>query len=96
MCVNEESFPFDASESPRHLHIEAELESNLGLACARQATDFDNLAQAEDHIQEVILRVVSLHRSHIGKLSHQADILSLTARITSDCGASRACHERSR
>ena len=53
--VDIEGLTLDPAEGPRDLHIETELEANLGLARASQATHFDYFSEAEDYIKEVLL-----------------------------------------
>jgi len=83
MSVNVESLAFDATESPRHLDVQAKLEADLGLTGACQATDFNDFSKAEDHVQKVLLVVICLHLSHIDKLLHEEDKLSFLPGATS-------------
>ena len=77
MGVHVEGMAFHATKDFRYLHVKAQLEANLSLASGTEATDLCHLAQAEDHVKEVILRVLCLHRPHINDLLHQEDELSL-------------------
>ena len=96
MGVNEESLALNASKSPRHLHIKAKLESDLGLASACQSAHFDDLTQTEHHVQK-LLRWVLLDISDIGEFSHQTDILSFSSCVTPDsCSTLAQSCERSR
>ena len=77
VSVHIESVALHAAEDLRDLHVEAQLEANLSLASGAEATDLCHLAEAEDHVEEVVLRVVCLHSPHIDDLLHQEDELSL-------------------
>ena len=77
MRIDEESLALYSTESSRHLDIQAKLEAQLSLSSTSEATDLDNFSQPEDHIQEVILRVICLHIAHIWQLTHQKYALSL-------------------
>lgn len=61
MRIDEKSLPIDSSKGPRHLHIEAELKTHLGLARACQTAHLDDLSKAKDNVEKVFVRVVCLH-----------------------------------
>ena len=49
----------------------------MRLSCASQATYFNDFTYSEDHVKEVILRVIGLDSARISQLTHQEDKLSL-------------------
>ena len=77
MRVHVECMAFHAAKDLWHLHVEAQLETDLSLACGAEAADLSDFAETKDDIEKVVLRIVRLHCPHINDLLHQEDELSL-------------------
>ena len=75
MGVDVQGLTLDAAEAARDLRVQAQLEAGLRLAGAVEAAKLDDLAEAEDDVEEVVLGLVQLVIA--AELFHQRDELAL-------------------
>ena len=61
MRVYEQCLSLHTTEGPRNLRIQTKLKAYLRLPRSSQAAHFHDLAEAEDNVKEVLLRIVSEH-----------------------------------
>jgi len=70
MGVNVQGMAFDTAKHFGHLHIEAELETYLGLSRGAQTAEFSDFAEAKNQIKEIVFNVFCLNGSHVHQLLH--------------------------
>lgn len=77
MSINVQGMAFNTAKDSRNLGIQAELHTNLGLACGDVSTQFSDFTKAEDHIKEVLINVFSKHSPNVDHLLHETDTFTL-------------------